>query len=252
MGFSALASRAVAHHGKYSPRQGTAVRYLIVHHWAGTSGGDARLVNPAEAVSASYILYSDGSLVGQVPEEYRPWTSGSWDADAPAVTVETQNSGGSPDWPVSDAALERLAQLAADLCRRYGWGSLDRSRVRGHREFYATACPGPYLWARLDYIVQRGNQILAGSPTTNTQEDDMTPEQAKQLKAVYDATFTTSETSRGTIRGILGMLKILYDVSFKTSKTSAGTPGGLLPSMKVMLDRQDEILARLDKLEHRE
>lgn len=178
MTFSALTARAVPHHGKYSARGGSAVSYMIVHHWAGTSGGDARLVNPDQGVSASYILYGSGELVGQVPEEYRAWTSGSPAADNPAITVETQNSAVGGDWPVSDAALEKLARLAADLCERYGWGQLDRNRVRGHREFAQTACPGPYLFARLDWIVSRGNEILggAGAPgekKTEQGDDDM-------------------------------------------------------------------------------
>lgn len=163
MTFSPLASRSVPNHNKYSSRDRAPVSYLIVHHWAGTAGGDARLLNPSEQVSASYILYGSGELVGQVPEEFRPWTSGSWSADAPAVTVETQNSDNGGDWPVSDAAVEMLARLAADLCTRHGWGRLDRNRVRGHREFASTACPGPYLWGRLDAIVARGNAILGGS-----------------------------------------------------------------------------------------
>lgn len=257
MTFSPLASRAVPDYGKRSGRDRTPVSYLIVHHWAGTSGGDARLLNPSEQVSASYILYGSGELVGQVPEEFRPWTSGSWDADAPAVTVETQNSANGGDWPVSDEAVEKLAQLAADLCQRYGWGSLDRSRVRGHREFYATACPGPYLWARLDAIVARGNEII------NQGEDDMTPEQAKKLEelhgavfgdgkkprgilgALYDAFFKREPTTQGYHAGVLSMLNAVYDADFKEVETSRGTPGGTLMTLRIVLEELAEIRAAL-------
>ena len=191
MTFSSLASGVAPSHGKYSSREGVSVQYLIVHHWAGTAGGDARLVNPNESVSASYILYGTGALIGQVPEEYRPWTSGSWNADAPAVTVETQNSASGGDWPVTDAAVEMLAQLAADLCRRYGWGRLDRSRVRGHREFASTACPGPYLWARLDAIVARGNQIIEqGDDDMYTDADRARDNKvASQVNSIFRAIF---------------------------------------------------------------
>lgn len=163
MTFSTLAAHAVAHHNKFASRQGRPVTRVIVHHWAGTSGGDARLVNPNEEVSANYILYSDGTLVGQVPEEYRAWTSGSWEADSYSITVEVQNSSVGGEWPVSDAALAKLVALVADVARRYGWGSVTGERVRGHREFYATACPGPYLWTRLGSIAAQAHAQLGGA-----------------------------------------------------------------------------------------
>lgn len=164
MTFSPLTNYTVDHHGKYNPRYGQSVVRIIVHHWAGTTGGDSRLMNPDQEVSANYILYSDGTLVGQVPEEYRAWTSGSWDADAPSITIETQNSGVGGDWPVSDAAINKLTELIADLGRRYGWGNIEfGSQVRGHREFWATACPGPYLWDRLPQIAANANAMLGGA-----------------------------------------------------------------------------------------
>lgn len=162
MTFSNLTARTVAHHNKYASRQGRGVTRVIVHHWAGTQGGDARLTNPREEVSANYILYSDGTLVGQVPEEYRAWTSGSWEADSYSITVEVQNSATGGQWPVSDKAIAKLVELIADVGRRYKWGSVTRSRVRGHREFAATACPGPYLWDRLNSIASQANAKLGG------------------------------------------------------------------------------------------
>ena len=150
MTFSALISGTVPHHGKYSSRSGVKVSRIILHHWAGVYGGDTRLTNPNQAVSANYIVYSDGRIVGQVPEEYRAWTSGGWDYDAPSITIECQNSSVGGDWPVSAAAFNALIRLYADIASRYGFNKNSPATLRGHREFVATACPGPYLWARLD------------------------------------------------------------------------------------------------------
>lgn len=180
MTFSPLTARSVAHHNKFASRQGRAVTRVIVHHWAGTAGGDTRLVDPDADVSANYILYSDGTLVGQVPEEYRAWTSGSWEIDAGSITVEIQNSGNGGDWPVSDKAIAKLTSLIADVGRRYGWGSIAfGAQVRGHREFVATACPGPYLWARLPAIASNAHAQLKGgggstpvNPSTPTGDVD--------------------------------------------------------------------------------
>ena len=162
MTFSKLIAGTVPHHGKYSSRSGVAVRYLIAHHWAGTGrSGYGRLIDPNADVSANYIIM-DGLTYGQVPEEHRAWTSGSWDADAPAITVEAQNSAGAPEWPLSPANYEAYIRLTADIASRYGWGYVNRTRVKGHREFSATACPGPWLWARLDDFVAKAHAILTG------------------------------------------------------------------------------------------
>ena len=140
MTFSPLISRTVPHHGKYSLRNGASVYRLIDHHWAGTAGGDSRLMNPNEAASANYIIYSSGEIVGQVPEEYRAWTSGSSAADNPSITVEIQNSATGEPWPITDAAFDSACRLLADIASRLGWGTVVGSNLRGHFEFYATAC----------------------------------------------------------------------------------------------------------------
>ncbi len=162
MVYSPLTNGTAPHHNKYSSRYGTPVTRVIVHHWAGTAGGDTRLTNPNADVSANYILYSDGRLVSQVPEEYRAWTSGSPAADNPSITVEIQNSGNGGDWPVSDAAINKLTQLIADVARRYGWGGVGDAQVIGHRKVAATACPGPYLFARLPQITANANAMVHG------------------------------------------------------------------------------------------
>lgn len=162
MTFSSLTSGTLPHHNKFASRQGRGVTRVIVHHWAGTQGGDVSLASPGRDASANYILYGDGRLVGQVPEEYRAWTSGSWEADSYSITVEVQNSAVGGQWPVSDKAIAKLVELIADVARRYKWGSVTRDRVRGHREFAATACPGPYLWDRLSSIASQANAKLGG------------------------------------------------------------------------------------------
>ena len=37
---------------------------------------------------------------------------------------------------------------------------LDRDHVKGHREFNATACPGPYVFSKLDeYIARAADRV---------------------------------------------------------------------------------------------
>ena len=161
MTFSPLIGGTLPHHNKH--RGKGPVNRIVVHHWAGTRGGDAHLANPNTDVSATYVLYSDGTLKGQVPEEYRPWTTGPT-GDAGSVTVETQNSSGAPSWGIDARAQEKLAQLMADLSNRYGWGELKRgTNVRVHQDFASTACPGPSMLAALPSIIARANQLRKGS-----------------------------------------------------------------------------------------
>ena len=67
---------------KRSSRYGASITRVIVHHWAGTNGGVERLVQSSDLASANYIILSDGTLIGSVPEEYQAWTSGSQSADS--------------------------------------------------------------------------------------------------------------------------------------------------------------------------
>ena len=169
MTHSPLTTRVVPHHGKYGSRDGRPVTRVIQHHWAGP-GGDARLANPTQQASSTYLIYSDGTIAGQVPEEFRPWTSGSYEADVNSITIEVENSSyqmhgndNHPDsWAISDAAYNSIVRLLADIATRYGWGSITDDRYRGHREFSATACPGGYLWTRLPDIRSRANAALGG------------------------------------------------------------------------------------------
>ncbi len=162
MTFSSIIEGTIPHHSKFHSRMGRKITRIILHHWAGISGGDARLTNPNEEASATYIGYSDGRILGQVPEEYRPWTTGSWEADAESVTIELQNSAAGGDWPVSEKLLAQLIKLIADLAKRYGWGGVAARNVRGHMEFYATACPGPHVWNRRGSIITASAAAYAG------------------------------------------------------------------------------------------
>jgi len=176
MTFSPLISGTVAHHNKFSSRNGRPVSRLLQHHWAGLAGGDARLLNPTQAASATYIIYSDGTIYGQVPEEYRPWTSGSFEADAPAITIEVQNisarahgDDSHPDsWQISNKALDAIQRLLADVAKRYNWGGISEGNYQGHRQWSQTACPGGFIWARMGLIRNTAQGHFTGSATVPT------------------------------------------------------------------------------------
>ena len=188
MTFSPLISGTVPHHNKFSSRGGRPITRLIQHHWAGTGGGIERMSDKNQQASCTYIITTDGQILGHVPEEYRPWTSGSAEADAPSVTIEVQNTGGQVNgndsdpasWPISDAAYGAIIRLLVDVAQRHGWPAIDTSTYVGHRQFYSTACPGGFLWARMDQTRKLAQEAFTGginyssqSITPLQEEDDM-------------------------------------------------------------------------------
>lgn len=167
---SNLATRVVPHHNKLHSRQGNAITRIFQHHWAGP-GGDARLANPSQQASANYLIYTDGTIAIQVPEEYRAWTSGSFEADGNAITIEVENlsyqvNGNDDDpqsWAISDEAYNAIVALIADIARRYKFGALTATNYLGHRQASATACPGGYIWHRMGDIRSFANAALNGT-----------------------------------------------------------------------------------------
>lgn len=164
--FSPLTNREMRT-SKSSPRPaGQRITRVIAHHHGTTgNGGVERLVNSTDEASSNYIIMNSGELIGSVPESRRAWTSGSPAADNPAITVEIQNETGAPEWRISDAAIATFTRLLADVADRHEWGPLAASHLRGHREFQATDCPGPYLWPRLAGIRAEAQKARGGNPT---------------------------------------------------------------------------------------
>lgn len=204
MTVSKLAAGSLPHHDKYNERGDNKVSRVIVHHWAGTSGGDTSLASPSRDASANYVLYSDGTLKSQVPEEFRAWTSGGYAIDAPSITVEVQNSTNGPEWRVSDEAIAKLTELVTDIARRYKWGSVSSSRVRGHQEFAATACPGPYLFPKLAGIAANADKAFKAPTKPNIskpvgQEED---EEMIFIRKNKDGTVYAWSPAQGTKRAL--------------------------------------------------
>ena len=169
--FSPLMNRTVPHHNKYSLRQGNPVIRVFQHHHASVNlAGVNRLTDPNQQASANYIILSTGEILGQVPEEFRAWTTSGFDNDKNAITFEVQNistaiNGNDNDpnaWKVSDAAYNSIIRLLADIAKRYAWGAVSAGNYRGHREVAPTACPGGYLWGRMDRTRAAANALVHG------------------------------------------------------------------------------------------
>lgn len=166
MSYSKLVSFVKLSPNCTKPR-GKAIDTITIHHAAGNASVETlgNIFAPtSRKASANYGIGSDGRIACFVEEENRAWTSSSTANDDRAITIEVANSGGEPDWPISDKAYAALLDLCEDICRRHGFTLNYTGDKTGnltmHKWFKATACPGPYLESKFPAIAQEVNRRL--------------------------------------------------------------------------------------------
>lgn len=148
-----------------SPRQDN-IKKITIHHMAGnlTVEQCGQLFQTRQA-SSNYGIGTDGRVGMYVEEKDRSWCSSSPSNDHQAITIEVANDGGEPDWHVSDKALAKCIDLCVDICQRNGIKRLNftgdaSGNLTQHNYFTATACPGPYLKSKFNYIADEVNRRL--------------------------------------------------------------------------------------------
>lgn len=116
--------------------------------------------------SANYCIGSDGTIVANVDEENRAWTSSNYYNDCQAITIEVANETCAPNWTISTKAWNALVNLCVDICKRYGFRLNYTGNANGslteHRMFASTSCPGPFLHDRMPQLAQEVNARLDG------------------------------------------------------------------------------------------
>lgn len=149
--------------------------------------------------SANYCIGSDGTIVSNVDEENRAWTSSNYYNDCQSITIEIANDN-TDTWTISPKAWNALVILCVDVCKRYGFrlnytgdstGSLTE-----HRMFTATSCPGPYLHSKMNQLAQEVNARLDGQTVAPTQPS--TPSGEKYSVGTPICTNTLSVNCYGT------------------------------------------------------
>lgn len=155
-------------------RGGFKICKITVHHmacqWSAETCARSFQVVGREA-SANYCIGSDGTIVANVDEENRAWTSSNYYNDCQSITVEVANDN-TDTWTISSKAWNALVNLCVDVCKRYGFRLNYTGNANGslteHRMFAATSCPGPYLHSKMNQLVQEVNAKLDGKPVPNT------------------------------------------------------------------------------------
>lgn len=133
---------------------------LNVHHTATNADQRAYFAGRNSRLSCPTIyIKSNGSIIEFIRPSVQPWSTGSADRDR--LAVEIQNESGAPDWRISDKAGDALVNVLVELATTQvidGCAvefTLDRAHVGAHREFRATACPGPHVMSKLDEYIAR-------------------------------------------------------------------------------------------------
>ena len=174
MGNSSLVSVNVpAHSNNYTVgRSGRNIEMIAIHHMAGIltakqCGGIFQ--NGNRKASSNYGIGKDAEVGLYVDEANTSYCNSNWDSNCKSVTIETSNCEIGGDYPVSEAVLNKLIQLVADIAKRNNLGKLVKGKnLVWHRMYVATTCPGNYLLNKMDYIVEEANKI--NNQTNSTPE----------------------------------------------------------------------------------
>lgn len=156
-------------------RGGYKVCKITVHHmacqWSAERCAQSFQVSGRMA-SANYCIGSDGTIVANVDEENRAWTSSNYYNDCQAITIEIANDN-TNTWTISSKAWNALVNLCVDICKRYVFRLNYTGNANGslteHRMFTATSCPGPYLHSKMPQLALEVNARLNGQTVAPTQ-----------------------------------------------------------------------------------
>jgi len=158
-----------AYSGNYTQgRSGRRIEAVTIHHMAGKltakqCGGIFQ--REGRYGSSHYGIGYAGEIACYVEEQNTAWTNSNWDSNCKSVTIETSNDENGGGWHVSDASLNSLIKLVADIAKRNNLGTLVKGvNLTWHSMFADTSCPGTYLMSKLDYIIEEANKINGGTP----------------------------------------------------------------------------------------
>lgn len=156
----------------YTKGRSKTISEICIHHMAGVMTAEqcGKLwQNPKRHGSSNYGIGKDGRIGGYVPESSTAWCNSNWASNCRSISIETSNDRTGGEWHVSDASLNSLIKLVADIAKRYNLGTLVRGKnLTWHSMYASTACPGPYLKSKINYIIDEANKINSGGGSTPT------------------------------------------------------------------------------------
>ena len=170
MAYAFHTNRDSPNHGGFGARISLPAGRCVLHWWGDPSGQDPWgivdwLCSPASQVSAHAVIW-ENNVACIVDYDEPSWANGNTEANKTAVTIECDPN----DIP---GTIPTVVEYLADLVRQQVLAP--DFVLSGHRDWYATACPGGY-YPRLAEIRQAVRAALDGAPTETQpeeEEDDM-------------------------------------------------------------------------------
>lgn len=160
-----------AYSGNYTQGRQETLRGIVIHHaCAYNIDSVARTFQtPGRNGSAHYcVCGKDISLM--VDESNTAWHCSNWHGNCRTIGIETCNKTLAPNYEIADDTFDTLCRLVAEIAKRNGFGKLeylpdgDGTGITGHEDWVgaSTDCPGPWLYPRLQELVDRANAINDG------------------------------------------------------------------------------------------
>ena len=173
---------------------------IVIHYTATTVLDGANVVNywydTNKYTSANYIIDVYGRITGVVPEQLRPYTTGSFglgarDIDDHAITVEC-SCDDNLYLTVSNKTIEALTDLMADIGLRYKikwrFTGNENGNIHAHRWYQATPCPGDYLYSKMPEIEVMANHKMKGGVDKMEERSSKLEERVSKLEGEIYAT----------------------------------------------------------------
>lgn len=152
-------------------REGREIQGIIIHHVAGTDGLDYVANANSRDSHPTYHVDRRGKTSGIVHPNRQPFSMGH-DVDNIVITVEVDNTRTGDPWPVSDESIEAIIQICLDHEKQSSRNGFAKN-IRGtnqkeffigwHSQYKSTACPGPHILSKIDYMVAEMNKRKAGN-----------------------------------------------------------------------------------------
>lgn len=182
---------AVRDNGFGGSRNGKKIEGAVFHHGAGLDVLDYVANWNSRDSHPSYHVNRGGAVTGIVHPNRRPFST-SHSVDSVAITFELDNSEVGGVWPVSDKTLSAAIDVCVDHARQAGLKRFARNTpgsdqpgvffIAWHSQYISTACPGPHVLSRIDWIVAECQRRLDGgsapTPAPTPQPEATTFERA--------------------------------------------------------------------------
>lgn len=152
-------------------------------------------ISEKRQASCNYGIGYDGRIGLYCEEKNRSWCSSSSSNDNRAVTIEVASDKTQP-YKVNENAFESLVELCADICirnniRRLVWSTDKNERINHlngcnmtvHRDYANKACPGDYLYNKMELIALEVNEIISNKKIVNNKEEILDNSKASSWSA---------------------------------------------------------------------